>query len=229
MSKLIQNHADAQIATASTTPAAAPPSQGVQGFAPRQVHVHVRRPAEADAAASPPRLLHAGYSDEHAVDLETMQRDAFRHGHEEGERAGLEKATAQYREAIAAFGRSALQVTTLKPRLRREAEDELVKLAFAIARRILRREVSVDPATVLGLVRGCLEQYNRTEMNRLRVHPEDRPEVARFFEEHPAPHLEVVADPKLSRGGAVFETARGTLDARFEAQLEEIEKGLADR
>jgi flagellar biosynthesis/type III secretory pathway protein FliH len=53
--------------------------------------------------------------------------------------------------------------------------------------------------------------------------------VAEFFEQNPAPHLKVVADAKLSRGGAILEISRGVLDARFEVQLEEIEKGLADR
>lgn len=227
LSKVIQKPQDLQVAAAAAEGTAALSPQ-VQGFTPRHVRFHVRRPPVEGDPDSLPRLLHAG-GDEQDRDVEAIQREAFRHGHEEGERAGIEKATARYREAVAAFGHSALQVATLKPRLRREAEEELVKLAFAIARRILRREASVDPTTVVGLVRGCLEQYNRAEMNRLSVHPEDHPVVAKYFEENPAPQLEVIADPKLSRGGAIFETSRGKLDARFEAQLEEIEKGLADR
>ena len=230
MSKFIQNPGDARIASANTAAASAPDQQGVRGFEPRHVPVYSRRPpSEGNTADSPPRLLRVDAGVDDAIDVEAIQREAFRHGHEEGECAGVEKATERYREAIAAFGRSALQVATLKPRLRHEAEQELVQLAFAIARRILRREVSVDPTTVVGLVRGCMEQYNQAELSRLRVNPDDLPLVQEFFEENPAPHLEVSADPKLSRGGAMFETVRGVLDARFETQLEEIEKGLADR
>lgn len=229
MSKVIPNPAAAEIAAANPEAAAALPCQGVQGFAPRRVRLHSRRPPVEGNANSPPPLLHSPHDAGDASDVEVIQREAFRHGHEEGERAGIEKAAAQYREAIAAFGRSALQVATLKTRLRREAEQDLVALAFAIARKILRREVSVDPAAVVGLVRSCLEQYSRAEPSSLRVHPDDAPLLAEFFEQNPAPHLNIVADPKLSRGGAVFETSRGVLDARFEVQLEEIEKGLADR
>ena len=156
-----------------------------------------------------------------------LQREAFQHGYQEGERSGVERATAQYREAVAAFGRSALQVATLKPRLRAETERELVELAFAIARRILRREVSVDPTAVVGLIRGCLDQYSRADIRKLQVHPQDcRRRRGVLPAETRAAQLEIVADPKVSRGGAVFETTRGALDARFEAQLEEIEKGL---
>jgi flagellar biosynthesis/type III secretory pathway protein FliH len=228
LSKFIPNPAGAVIASANTEAAVAP-CQGIQGFAPRRVRLHNRRPPVDGNATSPPRFLHAGHDSGEPNDVEAIQREAFRHGHEEGERAGIEKAAAQYREAIAAFGRSALQVATLKTRLRREAEQDLVALAFAIARKILRREVSVDPAAVVGLVQGCLEEYSRAEPSSLRVHPDDSAMVAEFFEQNPAPHLKVVADAKLSRGGAILETSRGVLDARFEVQLEEIEKGLADR
>lgn len=227
MSKVIQEPGAAQV---NPSNAAASEPQGVRGFEPRHIRVQTRRPhADTNAPNSPPRLLHTGQAGEETVDVEAIQREAFRHGHEEGERAGVEKATATYREAIAAFGRSALQVATLKPRLRHEAEQELVQLAFAIARKIVRREVTVDPAVIVGLVQGCLEQYNRAEVSRLQVHPQDFDLVSQFFQQTPNRQIEVVADPNVSRGGVVFQTDRGVLDARFETQLEEIEKGLTDR
>ena len=163
-------------------------------------------------------------------DTEELQRTAFQHGYEEGERAGIERATAQYREAIASFGRSALEVAALKPRLRAETERELVDLAFAIARRILRRESSVDPDAVVGLVRSCIDQYDRADIRKLQVNPQDHAAVSSFFQQHPeGPHLEVISDPRICRGGAIFQTSQGVLDARFEVQLEEIEKGLTDK
>jgi flagellar biosynthesis/type III secretory pathway protein FliH len=39
----------------------------------------------------------------------------------------------------------------------------------------------------------------------------------------------VVADSGLERGGVVFETPRGNLDASLETQLLEIQRGLSDR
>lgn len=229
LSKLIPKGARPDVSTDGAV--AAPAREGVRGFEPRHIKMG-RRPAAAPGpmpAGSPTPLLRTQYGADNAIDAEVIQSEAFRQGHEEGERAGEERATAQYREAIAGLGRCVLQVATLKPRLRAEAERDLVELAFAIARRILRREVSVDPTAVVGLIRGCLDQYSRAEISRLQVHPQDLPAVAEFFRQNPAPQLEVVADPKVSRGGALFETTRGVLDARFETQLEEIEKGLTDR
>jgi flagellar biosynthesis/type III secretory pathway protein FliH len=39
----------------------------------------------------------------------------------------------------------------------------------------------------------------------------------------------VLADPSRELGTVIFETQRGNLDASVESQLQEIERGLADR
>jgi flagellar assembly protein FliH len=41
--------------------------------------------------------------------------------------------------------------------------------------------------------------------------------------------FEVVPEPRLERGAAIFETSRGSLDASVETQLDEIQRGLVDR
>jgi len=41
--------------------------------------------------------------------------------------------------------------------------------------------------------------------------------------------VEVVPDASREPGTLIFETERGNLDASVESQLEEIERGLADR
>ena len=42
------------------------------------------------------------------------------------------------------------ELAGLRPRLRQEAEADLVQLALAIARRVLRREIAVDPEALHG-------------------------------------------------------------------------------
>jgi flagellar assembly protein FliH len=44
-----------------------------------------------------------------------------------------------------------------------------------------------------------------------------------------ADRIEVIADPSREPGSVQFETPRGNLDAGVESQLQEIERGLADR
>ena len=208
-------------------------SENVNEFAPRQVAEGAdgvpaqrrgfdRGPRQGGGHLFPQVGLQAN------VDPDAIRQEAFQQGYAEGEQAGLARATERLRAAVASWGRSALELAALKPGLRAEAEQELVELAFAISRRIVRRELGVDPATVLAIVRACLEDFDRAEMRRVSVNPQDLALVSEFFEKHPIRGLELVADPKVERGGALFHTAQGQLDARIETQLQEIEHGLAD-
>jgi flagellar assembly protein FliH len=121
------------------------------------------------------------------------------------------------------------EVAGLRKRVRAEAEDDAVKLAIAIARRVLYRELATDPEAILGLVKAAFGKLNARETHRLRLSPSN---VA-VVQEHRAklqipPGLEVVADGSLTPGSAIFETSRGELDASVDTQLAEIDRGLTD-
>ena len=98
-----------------------------------------------------------------------------------------------------------------------------------IARRILHRELSVDPAALDGLVGGALQKLPAQEICRIRIHPELEPGVRQVLAREGRGGLPLIADGTLERGAVVVETARGKLDASLETQLAEIGRGLADR
>jgi flagellar assembly protein FliH len=158
-------------------------------------------------------------------DLAAMRQAAYR----EGEAAARTQAQAEVRTVLEQLARTARELAVLRPRLREQAEDDLIRLAVAIARRVVRRELSVDPATITGLVKAALEQLAAGETARLRVHPEHEVTLRQFLAEAGRASITVAADVALERGSAVFETARGNLDASAETQLAEIERGLTDR
>jgi flagellar assembly protein FliH len=105
-----------------------------------------------------------------------------------------------------------------------------VKLSLAIARRVLRREIGIDPEALHGLVLAALEKLGSQEVSRVRVHPAHVAPVTAVLRQTAAGvSIEVSADGSCEPGGVIFETARGNLDASVEVQLQEIERGLADR
>jgi len=158
-------------------------------------------------------------------DLAAVRQAAFR----EGEMAARAQAQAELRPLIEQLAHAARDLAALRPRLREQAEEDLIRLAVAIARRVVRRELTVDPATITGLVKAALEQLAAGETARLRVHPEHEALVRQFLAEAGRGLITVAADGALARGSAIFETARGDLDASAETQLAEIERGLTDR
>ena len=158
-------------------------------------------------------------------DLAALRHAAYR----EGETAGRTQAQAEVRPILEQLAHTARDLAVLRPRLREQAEEDLIRLAVAIARRVVRRELTVDPSTITGLVKAALEQLAAGESARLRVHPEHEAILRGFLAEAGRESITVAADGTLARGAALFETARGDLDASAETQLAEIERGLTDR
>ena len=183
---------------------------------------------------------HPGGSDsgsDYAAQIAQLQRQAEERvaearaaGVKEGETAGRNRAAAELQPVVERLSRAIEEIAGLRPRLRREAENDMVKLSLAIARRILRRELAVDPEAVHGLVLAALEKLQGQEICRVKVHPSLVAPVAACLRKGLAGAvIEVVADPSREPGAVLFETARGNLDASVESQFQEIERGLTDR
>ena len=127
------------------------------------------------------------------------------------------------------LARSIEELTGSRLRYRREAEQDVVALALAVARRILHRELTVSPEALLGLVKVALDKMEAREVHQVRVSRQDAAMVRQFFEQMGLPQrVEVIADAGLAQGGVTFESARGSLDASVDTQLAEIERGFAD-
>ena len=161
-------------------------------------------------------------------DLDEVRKVAFQAGFTQGEQAAEQHAETRWKEAIDGFGRTVGELVAMKHRLRTEAEREVVNLAFAIARRVVHRELTVDPTTILGIVRTCLDELHGAEVPRIEVSGADLDAVREYFGNNRADDLEIVAGEGITRGGAILDTTRGRIDARIESQLQEIERGLSD-
>jgi len=157
-------------------------------------------------------------------------QEAHAAGVREGEAAGRNRAAAELQPVIERLSRTIHEIAGLRARMRREAESDLLRLATAIARRVLRREIAVDPDAMHGLVLGALEKLQSQEIARVRVHPAHAALVTACLRQMVAGSpVEVIPDPSRAPGAVIFETDRGNLDASVESQLREIERGLADR
>jgi flagellar assembly protein FliH len=166
-----------------------------------------------------------GQAPQHAGLGPANQQRAFA----EGQAAARREAAAQVEAMNLQVARTIEELSGLRQRFRHEAEQDVVALAIAIARRILHRELTVEPEALLGLVKAALEKIELREVHRVRVSRYDAPMVTQYLEKMGLPRpIEVIADPGLLRGAAVLESSRGALDASVETQLAEIERGFAD-
>jgi flagellar assembly protein FliH len=160
------------------------------------------------------------------IELTRARESAF----QDGLRQGREQAASEVKAATDRFAQMLRDLSSLRRKVRNDAEMDVLKLSLAIARRILHREVATDPEAIQGLVHAALEKLQNREVSCVRVSPSSVEAVRSALERAGStPAIQVLADPSLKDGGLVFETTLGELDASIDTQLQEIQRGFADR
>lgn len=161
--------------------------------------------------------------------------------------AGLERGNLEGRQAERA-AQAAAQKAAEVLRLRQSAElvesfaqerdrylhaveQEVVKLALAVAARILRREAQMDPLLLTGAVRVALGQLSGSTEVRLLVPPGELALWTDAIALLPNLALKpaVIAAEGMRLGECVIETSLGSVDLGIRSQLGEIERGFFDR
>jgi flagellar assembly protein FliH len=152
------------------------------------------------------------------VDLqEEAHREAFEQGLAEGREAGRAEVRAQVERLSGMFYDLAKPFETLDT----EVERELLTLAMALARQIVRRELKTDPTQIIGIIREAIAALPVAAREvRVHLHPED----AAVVREHLAPTESerawaIVEDPVMARGGCQVSTNTSRIDMRLETRL----------
>jgi len=107
-------------------------------------------------------------------------------------------------------------------------ESEVVKLALAIAARVLHREAQLDPLLLSGVVRVALEKVAEGSTAVLRVPAVEIEGWREILAQESVSSAQLVGDEKLQPGECVIDTSVGSVELGVSAQLEEIERGFFD-
>lgn len=134
------------------------------------------------------------------------------------------------REAACALERRLTELALAQARWGALAEAEALELAVEMARRILGRELRLDPGAAAAGALAALRAAGIGGRLRVRLHPESAAEL-RLRLPSLSPQageggLELVSDPALLPGDVVVETAGGQVDGRIDSRLEGFRAAL---
>lgn len=107
-------------------------------------------------------------------------------------------------------------------------EEEVIRLALAIAARVLHREAKIDPLLLLAVVRMALEKVAEDSGAVLHVPIADVEAWRGVLATGTQSEVRVVGEERLEVAECVLETGVGRVEMGVVAQLEEIEKGFFD-
>ena len=162
----------------------------------------------------------------------SAEADAIRErAYGDGFAAGIEEARDRTAPAAEALAAAAQQVAELRATAADAAEAAAVDLALRIAEQALGAALAVQPERVLDIVRGGLRRLVERERLLVLVHPDDLEMVrggmdALVAELGGIEHVEVQAERRVQRGGAIVRTAEGDVDANFSTKLDRAREVL---
>jgi flagellar assembly protein FliH len=155
-----------------------------------------------------------------ASQLERLQRQA----HDEGYREGGARAAAEalrLREIVAALTEESQQFD-------QRVADDLLGLALAISRQVLRQALKLRPELILAVVNEVLGQLPLAHQRaRLILHPEDVTLVRLALGERlKQSGWEIIQSAEISRGGCRLEAAECEIDATLEHRWQRVVEAI---
>ena len=166
-----------------------------------------------------------------AAAAEAIARVAREQSETRGYEAGMAKAKAEMARRIADLDSRIQRLDQLLhfmshplQELDAEVEKSLLQLTLSIGKQLARRELRIDPAQVIAIIRESLQELPTAARDiRVHLHPEDAVIVR---ERLTAPSNErawtIVEDPAMSRGGCVVRTENSRIDARLESRINTV-------
>ena len=159
---------------------------------------------------------------------------AERRAYEQGMAAGIDEERSRSQErcrnVLQTVTHAAAKLESIQAQFAQDRERDLHGLAVAIARQLIQRELTLDPALTAELVRRALALLPLDTVIEVRLHPDDLTVLGSTVQEFAAPgrHLQLtwVGDPLLDRGGFVLETPARVVDGRADVALRQLYERL---
>lgn len=147
---------------------------------------------------------------------------AFNEGVCEGSRQA-EESLSKVSEALA---KALLSTGGLRQKVMQECEEDLLGLAVMIARKIILQEISIDRRILVNIVKEAVSNVSEGDEVVVRLNPADYEIVADNRQFSPGANekrrMTLKADEGIPSGGCLVDTSMGAIDARIDAQLDEI-------
>jgi flagellar assembly protein FliH len=156
--------------------------------------------------------------------------EAHDRGYAEGLREGTVRSEQRVRAALETLGRVGEYLHTAQSAFVRDRARDLHGLALAVARKLVQREVTADPALLRELVDRALELVPLEPHLEVRLHPDD---LSVLLGGPSAPEadgkgtaIKWLGDPTIERGGFLVESPLRIVDGRTDFALRSLYERL---
>ena len=155
-----------------------------------------------------------------AEQLERLQQQAQQEGYSAGYREGGERAAAE----AARLQQIVAALTEESQQFDQRLADELLALALAISKQVMRQALKLRPELILAVINEVLGLAPQTQRRaQLILHPEDAALVrTRLGDQLTRSGWEIIEDGGILRGGCRLKTSECDIDATLESRWQRV-------
>ncbi len=158
-----------------------------------------------------------------AQELQAIKDQAYTEGFEQGRSEGLDSAKQEIDARTQLLDNLVKQLTEPLQQVGQNTQQELLELAFAISRQIVRRELKQDPSQLIAIIRESLHllPVGSTDIQIL-LHPEDASRIRELLsidKDSSDSRWQLVEEPSMERGGCLIKTENSKIDASVDRQI----------
>ncbi|MCD6256825.1 hypothetical protein J7J45_02020 [Candidatus Aerophobetes bacterium] len=161
--------------------------------------------------------------------IEQIKRKFYQKGFDDGKK----HLQDQVLNIVGIFKKATEKLEMEKNSLIKKGEKQLIRVAIAIAKKIIRKEVSVDPEIIKKVVREALQKIveSSSRLIIIRVNPQDWQSIMQIDpgtlpSELSTKKVEIKKDATIQPGGCIVETEGQLVNASIEHQIGQICEAL---
>lgn len=204
------------------------PSDELDGFIPIRYSdpAAVAPPQPEPEVVEEPEPFRIALTEE---ELESKLSESFESGLQDGKKLA-ERGLLNVFNSLRAASEG---LHSMRERVLRESEDELLKLVMLVARKVILQEVAQDNSILMSVIQAAVAKISERDEIVIHLNPDDYIFVTShradyFREELMTERVRFKPDPVLLAGCCQVDTEMGMIDASFDAQLEEIYRHMLE-
>jgi len=181
------------------------------------------------SGSKPKQKEDAAVSEKIAQIFESVRKEAYTKGMQEGFAVGMAKAREYAQDDKQSFLKLMAAFSEALEKSDEQIADDVLSLALDIAKSMMKVKLNVDPAVILPVVMDAIHYLPHVQKPaRILVHRDDAQMLREYMaEEIISQHWQIQEDTNIERGGCLVETGANQIDATNAVRWKRITEALA--
>jgi len=185
------------------------------------------------------------------ADTESLKRDAYLQGHEEGYKKGKEEAEKkaaemmkqmedQHKKEMQALLNQTIKklsyiidnISTLRKEIISKADKDILEIALLVAKKVIKTEISQNKEILLNNIKEAIKNAIDKDHIVIKVNPNDYnflENIKDLSDILEVKEIILQKEESISEGGCIVKTRYSEIDARIESQFKCIERKIKEQ